>query len=85
MTVSRVQVYSSQTIFDILKFILGYEAWGNKTKEMYYSLSREDKALSSLVIINYLKMISFVLFPQALKPSMNSNISELVYWGVVIF
>ena len=23
--------------FDILKFIVSYEAWGNKTKEMYYS------------------------------------------------
>ena len=79
MTVSRVQVYNSQTIFDILKFILDYEAWGNKTKEMYYSLSRQDKALSSLVIINGLKLISFVSFPQALQQSMNSNISELVY------
>ena len=39
---------------------------GNKTKEMYYSLS--------------LKMISFVLFPQASQPSMNFNISELVYY-----
>ena len=37
------------SIFDILKFILGSEAWGNKTKEMYHSLSS-------------LKMISFVLF-----------------------
>ena len=45
---------------DILKFILGSESWGNKTKEIYYSL------LS-------LKMISFVLFPQALKPSVNCN------------
>ena len=40
------------TIFDKLKFILGSEAWGNKTKEMYYSL------LS-------LKMISFDLYPRA--------------------
>ena len=39
---------------------------GNKTKEMYYSL------LS-------LKMISFALFPQASQPSMNFNISKLVY------
>ena len=36
--------------FDMLKFILGPEAWGNKTKETYYLLLR-------------LKMISFVLFP----------------------
>jgi len=28
-----------------------------------------------------LKMISFVLFPQASQPSMNFNISELVYYG----
>ena len=28
-----------------------------------------------------LKMISFVLFPQASLPSMNLNISELVYLG----
>ena len=44
--------------FDILKFILVSEVWGNKTKEMSYSL------LS-------LKMISFVLFPQASQPRMN--------------
>ena len=36
--------------FDMLKFIHGPEAWGNKTKETYYLLLR-------------LKMISFVLFP----------------------
>ena len=42
-------------IFHILQFILGSETWGNKTKEMYYSL------LS-------LKMISFVLFPQTSEP-----------------
>ena len=36
--------------FDMLKFIVGPEAWGNKTKETYYLLLR-------------LKMISFVLFP----------------------
>ena len=35
---------------DVLKFILGPEAWGNKTKETFYLLLR-------------LKMISFVLFP----------------------
>ena len=36
--------------FDILKFIVSYEAWGNKTKEIYYSSLN-------------LQMISFVLFP----------------------
>ena len=35
----------------MLKFILGSKAWGNKTKEMYYSL------LS-------LRKISFVLWPK---------------------
>ena len=50
----------------VLKFILGTKAWGNKTKEMYYSL------LS-------LKMTFFVLYPQALQPSMNFNISKLIY------
>ena len=39
--------------FNILKFILGSEAWGSRTKEMYYSL------LS-------LKMFSFVLLPPSL-------------------
>ena len=29
-------------------------------------------------------MISFVLFPQALQPCMNFNISELVYFGLVV-
>ena len=53
--------------FLIIKFILGSEAWGNKTKEMYYSL------LS-------LKTISFVFPHQASQPSMNFNISELVYY-----
>ena len=55
-----------QTILDILKFILGSVAWGSNTKEVYYSL------LS-------LKVIPFVLIPQASQPSMNFNISELVY------
>ena len=48
-------------MFAILKFILGSEAWGNKTKERYYSLLG-------------VKMISFVLFPQASEPSVNFNI-----------
>ena len=43
----------------------GSEAWGNKTKEMYYSLLSH-------------KMIPFVLFPQASEPSMNFNISKMV-------
>ena len=30
-----------QTNFNILKLILSYEAWGNKTKEMYYSSSMQ--------------------------------------------
>ena len=55
--------------FRYLKFILGSEAWRNKTKQMYYSL------LS-------LKMISFVLFPQASEPTMDFHISKMVcsYW-----
>ena len=56
------------TIFDKSKVILGSKAWGNKTKEIYYSL------LS-------LKMISFVLFPQASQPSMDFNKSELVRYN----
>ena len=47
--------------------MLGSEAWENKTNEMYYLLLR-------------LNMISFVLLPQALQPSMNCNIPELVYY-----
>ena len=54
------------TIFDILKFILGSEAWGNKTKELILRLSNES-------------YISFVSFPQASEPSMNFNISKTVY------
>ena len=53
------------------KIIFGSEAWGNKAKEMYYSLIS-------------LKMISFVLFPQAWQPNMNFNISELVYYLVIL-
>ena len=59
---------NKEIIFDIFKFILGSEAQGNKTKEMYYSF------------ILSLKMISFVLFPQASQPSMNFIISESVYY-----
>ena len=32
-------------------------------------------------LLQSLKMISFVLFPQASLPSMNFNISELVYFS----
>ena len=45
------------------------KARGNKTKEMYYSL------LS-------LKMISFVLFPQAMEPSVNFDI--ILPMGLII-
>ena len=55
-----------KTIFYIVKFILGSEAWGKRTNEMYYSLPS-------------LKIISFVLFLQASQPSININISGLVY------
>ena len=48
----------------------GFEAWGNKTKEMFYS------SLS-------LKKISFVLFPQVSQPCMNFNMVELVYFVFV--
>ena len=50
----------------VLKFTLGSEAQGDKTKEIIYS---------SL----YLDVISFVLFPPASEPSVNFNISEMVY------
>ena len=59
---------SQQTNFDILKFILGSEAWGNKTKEITLRSSIE-------------LFISFVLFHQASEPSMNFNISKLVFWA----
>ena len=53
---------------DISKFILGCEAWGNRTKNH----------LEAQQLIN--KYISFVLFPQASEPSMNFNVSKMVYW-----
>ena len=31
-----------QTIFDILKFILDSEAWGNRTKEMLFITEPQD-------------------------------------------
>ena len=49
-----------------LNSYLAARSWENKTKEMYYS------SLS-------FNMISFVLFPQASQPSMNFNLSELVF------
>ena len=52
----------------VLKFILGTKAWGNKTKEMYYSL-----------LSLKLKMTFFVLYHQSLQPNMNFNISKLIY------
>ena len=48
-------------VSDILKFILGCEAWGNKTKKIIVRLSNEY-------------YISFVLFPQASEPSMYFDI-----------
>ena len=48
---------------------LGTEAWGNKTKKIVLRHSNEQYT-------------SFVLFPQALEPSVNCNTSELVYLGI---
>ena len=59
---------TGQTNFAVLKFLLGPEAWGNKTKEMYYSL------LS-------LKMISFVLFA---KPRSQVWILIYRNWSIVL-
>ena len=53
-------------IFDMLKFILGTEAWGNKTKEVILRLRNES-------------YISFVSFLQASEPSMNFNIPKMLY------
>ena len=55
----------------ILKFPLGSEAWGNKTKEIILRPSNEQ-------------YISFVLFPQASEPSMNFNIANMVQWMATI-
>ena len=63
--INEQMAFNSKTTLDILKFIPGSGARGNKTKEIYNSL------LS-------LEMIHLVLFHQALQPSMNFNISELV-------
>ena len=65
--IKQEKVY--QTNFAILKFILGSEAWGIETKEMFYSL------LS-------LKMISFVFlfYPPSLAAKYDfTYISKLVY------
>ena len=49
----------------MLKFILGSQVWGSKTKEVILRLSNEQ-------------YISFVSFPQASEPSMNFNIPKMV-------
>ena len=59
-----------QANFDILKFILG---WLGGIKQ---------KKLNVLVTFLSLKMISFVLFPQVSEPSMNFNISKMVYYSM---
>ena len=56
---------SSIDHFRYIEIYTWLQGLGNKSKEMYHLL------LS-------LKMISFVFFPQAMQPSMNFNISELV-------
>ena len=53
----------------MLKFILGFEDWRNKTKEIYYS---------SL----FFKVISFVI--QGLEPRMNFN-KFLIYRNVLVY
>ena len=55
------QWMAEYSIFDILKFILGSKAWGIKQKNSLLSL----------------KMISFVLFPQAWC----SQVWMLIYWN----
>ena len=47
---------SMRTIFHILNFLLGFEAWRNKRKKLILRTSSE-------------LYISFVLFPQASEPS----------------
>ena len=53
-----------ETNSDIFKFIFGCMAWGKKTKEIILRLSNEH-------------FFWFIL--QALQPSMNFNISKMVY------
>ena len=57
---------SSKDHFRYIEIHTWLQGLGNKSKEMYHLL------LS-------LKMISFVFFPKAMQPSMNFNISQLVY------
>ena len=61
------------TNFNILKFIIGSDAWGNKTNDIYYYSSRN------------LEVISFNLFySMGLRSQVSifSSISKLVcYWG----
>ena len=52
------------SIFDILKFILGSKAWGNKTKE--FIIEPQDDFFCFIP-------------PSLMQPSMNVNILELVY------
>ena len=53
----------------LIEFILSLNAWGNKIIEFYYST------------LSY-NMFFLVLFPQALVPSMNFDISK--YWSINI-
>ena len=53
----------------MLKFILGFEDWRNKTKEIYYSPL-------------FFKVISFVI--QGLEPRMNFN-KFLIYRNVLVY
>ena len=69
---SWVKYCCQWTIFEIYEIHIWLRGVGEKTREMYFSL------LS-------LKMISFVLFPQASLPSLNFNISELVSLSLEIF
>ena len=61
-----------QAIFDVLKFILSSAAWGNKTKEIYYSLVS-------------LKMIVFCFIPPSLGVKNEFNISKMVDWLKKLF
>ena len=58
------QWMAEYSIFDILKFILGSKAWGNKTKE--FIIEPQDDFFCFIP-------------PSLMQPSMNVNILELVY------
>ena len=49
-----------------MKFVLGSAAWGNKKRGVFFIAEPQDDFF-------------FFLFPKALEPSVNSNISQLVY------